>query len=195
MFGFFWFGYCLLRVSVLRGSVLEVPEKVFPAPTGQAVIPMTTTTISRTGQQRSALSAVPDGGRGFVLPLEHGPLAPATARHAVRPVLEAWGLDADRVYDALLVVSELVTNAVTHALPPVVLHLQGSVDDPGRVQVHVTDGGPRTETDHGSWAAARPEDEHGRGGQIVSALAGHTGTEAESDLDGLIDHWAGLDAA
>ncbi|MFE5948170.1 ATP-binding protein [Streptomyces sp. NPDC056480] len=153
----------------------------------------TTTTVFRNGQQRSALSAVPDGGRrGFSLPLEYGPLAPATARHAVRPVLESWGLDADRVYDTLLVVSELVTNAVTHALPPVVLHLRGSVDASGRVQVHVTDGGPRTETGHGNWAATRPEDEHGRGGQIVSALAG-TGTEA--DLDGLIDHWADLDAA
>ncbi|MCX5233208.1 ATP-binding protein [Streptomyces sp. NBC_00233] len=156
---------------------------------------MTTTTISRNGQQRSALSAVPDGGRGFVLPLEHGPLAPAAARHAVRPVLESWGLDAERVYDTLLVVSELVTNAVTHALPPVVLHLQGSVDGSGRVQVHVTDGGPCTETDHGNWAATRPEDEHGRGDQIISALAGHTGTGTGTDLDGLIDHWADLDAA
>ncbi|MDX2565443.1 ATP-binding protein [Streptomyces sp. TX20-6-3] len=156
---------------------------------------MTMTMVSRKGQQCSALSAVPDGGRGFVLPLEHGPLAPATARHAVRPVLASWGLDADRVYDTLLVVSELVTNAVTHALPPVVLHLRGSADGSGGVQVHVTDGGPRTEAGHGNWAATRPEDEHGRGGQIITALASHTGTATEADLYGLIDHWAGLDAA
>ncbi|MFB7867730.1 ATP-binding protein [Streptomyces sp. NPDC056069] len=160
---------------------------------------MTATTVSPYGQQRSALRALPAGGRVFGLPLEHGPLAPATARHAVRPVLEAWGLDGDRLYDVLLVVSELVTNAVTHALPPVMLHLHAAVDGSGRVQVHVTDGGPRAraESAPGNWAAARPEDEHGRGDVIVSALAGPTGTATGDDagLDGLIDHWADLGAA
>ncbi|MFB7867563.1 ATP-binding protein [Streptomyces sp. NPDC056069] len=90
--------------------------------------------------------ALPVGGRVFGLSLEYGPLAPATARHAVRPVLEAWGVDGDRVYDILLVVSELVTNAVTHALPPVMLHLHAAADGAGRVQVHVTDSGPRPDT-------------------------------------------------
>uniref|UniRef100_UPI003F498128 ATP-binding protein n=1 Tax=Streptomyces sp. CA-141956 TaxID=3240051 RepID=UPI003F498128 len=156
---------------------------------------MTATTVSPYGQQRSALRALPAGGRVFGLPLEHGPLAPATARHAVRPVLEAWGLAGDRLYDVLLVVSELVTNAVTHALPPVMLHLHVAADGSGRVQVHVTDGGPRTAAGPapGNWAAARPEDEHGRGDVIVSALAGPTGDDA--GLDGLIDHWADLGAA
>ncbi|MET8508142.1 ATP-binding protein [Streptomyces sp. NPDC004787] len=156
---------------------------------------MTTTTISRNRQPRPALHAAPDGERFFGLPLEHGPLAPATARHAARPVLAAWGLSEDRIYDTLVVISELVTNAVTHALPPVVLHLRATADASGGVQVHVADGGPRASTDCGSWAAARTGDEHGRGGQIVSALAGHTGTGTDSGLDGLIDHWAGLDAS
>ncbi|MFE5948746.1 ATP-binding protein [Streptomyces sp. NPDC056480] len=153
---------------------------------------MTTTTIS-SRHQCSALSAVSAGGRAFSTPLEHGPLAPAAARQAVRPVLEAWGLGEDRVYEMLLVISELVTNAVLHALPPIVLHLHGSVDSSGQIQVHVTDGGPRTGTDLGSWAASRPEGEHGRGGQIISALAKRT--KIDIDLDGLVDHWADLDAA
>ncbi|MFE0654657.1 ATP-binding protein [Streptomyces sp. NPDC059534] len=149
---------------------------------------MTTTTISRSRQPRPAPQAAPAGERVFGLSLEHGPLAPATARHAAQPILEAWGLDEDQVYDLLLVISELVTNAVTHALPPVVLHLHATADDTGHVRVHVSDGGPQTTA---GWAATRPDDEHGRGATIVTALAEHTGT----DIDGLIDHWADLTAA
>ncbi|MER7820233.1 ATP-binding protein [Streptomyces sp. NPDC096153] len=152
---------------------------------------MTCTTISRNRQQRPPLRAVPAGERVFDLRLEHGLLAPAAARHQARPVLAAWGLDEEQLYDALLVISELVTNAVTHALPPVVLHLHAAADDSRQVQVHVSDGGPQPTP--GTWAATRPADEHGRGTGIVSALTDHAGTD--SDTEGLIDHWADLTAA
>ncbi|MFI9824576.1 ATP-binding protein [Streptomyces sp. NPDC052013] len=126
----------------------------------------------------------------FDLPLEHGLTAPAAARHAARPVLVSWGLDEEQVYDTLLVISELVTNAVTHAAPPVVLHLHATQEG-GRVTVHVSDGGPQPAPV--TWAAARPEDEHGRGTLIVTALTYDTG--AEADPDGLIDRWADLTTA
>ncbi|WP_037626281.1 ATP-binding protein [Streptomyces aureus] len=126
----------------------------------------------------------------FGLPLEHGPLAPASARRESRPVLAAWGLGDDQIYDALVVISELVTNAVSHALPPVVLHLQASSSSSG-VQVCVSDGGPQDTPDN--WAAVRPVDEHGRGDMIVSALTGRAGSGF--DADGLIDRWASLDTA
>jgi anti-sigma regulatory factor (Ser/Thr protein kinase) len=126
----------------------------------------------------------------FHLQLEHGPLAPATARHEAKPVLEAWGLAEEQVYDALLVISELVTNAITHALPPVALHLQAASDSSGRVQIHVSDGGPEPRPD--TWAAARPDDEHGRGAAIISRLTEDAGVD--SDAEGLIDHWADLPA-
>ncbi|MER6434427.1 ATP-binding protein, partial [Streptomyces sp900105245] len=99
-----------------------------------------------------------------------------------------------QVYDLLLVISELITNAVTHALPPVILHLHALANGSGQVRVHVTDGGPQpTPTTPASWAAARPTDEHGRGATIISALTDHDGTDP--DLNGLIDHWADLSAA
>ncbi|MFE9139558.1 ATP-binding protein [Streptomyces sp. NPDC007355] len=154
---------------------------------------MTTTTLSPADQQQPMLQAGAAGERVFGLPLEHNPLAPATARHAARPILESWGLDDEQVYDLLLVISELVTNAVVHAQPPVVLHLHATADTTGQVQVHVSDGGPRPATHTGGWAAERPEDEHGRGEAIITTLTDCAGTD--SDTDGLIDHWATLDAA
>ncbi|MER6434687.1 ATP-binding protein [Streptomyces sp900105245] len=152
---------------------------------------MTLPTISRNPRR---LRAVEDGPRVFGLLLEHGPLAPATARHEARLVLASWGLAEDQIYAMLLVISELVTNAVTHALPPVVLHLEAATDGCGRVQIHVSDGGPQPSP--AAWAARRPADEHGRGAAIVSALADDAGTAgAASDVDGPIDHWADLGAA
>ncbi|MEU8949358.1 ATP-binding protein [Streptomyces sp. NPDC048489] len=151
---------------------------------------MTTMTLSRR-HHRPEPHAVFTGERTFGLSLEHGPLAPAAARHEARPVLVAWGLDDDQIYDTLLVISELVTNAVSHALPPVVLHLRASVEGSGPVEVRVSDGGPESTPDN--WAAARPADEHGRGDMIISALTSQAGAVSESD--GLIDHWASLDAA
>ncbi|MDX2565477.1 ATP-binding protein [Streptomyces sp. TX20-6-3] len=153
---------------------------------------MTTTTLSPASSQPAALQALPADKRVFSLPLEYGPLAPTTARHAARPVLESWGLGEEHVYDVLLVISELVTNAIVHALPPVVLHLQAVADSGGRVKVHVSDGGPQPATAAASWAAERPGDEHGRGGNIVNTLADSVGTDC--DTDGLIDHWATIGA-
>ncbi|MEV6332367.1 ATP-binding protein [Streptomyces sp. NPDC051909] len=156
---------------------------------------MTTTTISPARRPRPAPRAIPAGEHVFGLPLDHGPHAPATARHAARPVLASWGLDEDQIYDTLLVISELVTNAVTHALPPVTLHLHATADGSGHARVHVSDGGPQPASTPTSWAATRPDDEHGRGDTIITALAHHTGTSPGPSPDGLIDHWADLTAA
>ncbi|MZE54510.1 hypothetical protein GTY86_25225, partial [Streptomyces sp. SID5770] len=63
----------------------------------------------RTAKRASGAGRGHADERVLTLPLEQGPLAPATARHAAQPVLESWGLDGDQVYDLLLVISELVT--------------------------------------------------------------------------------------
>ncbi|MFD5820659.1 hypothetical protein [Streptomyces sp. NPDC127038] len=54
-----------------------------------------------------------------------------------------------------------------------------------------SDGGPQA--DPATWAATRPEDEHGRGVTIISALVDGGGSHRTSEE--LIDHWADLAAA
>ncbi|WP_369199039.1 ATP-binding protein [Streptomyces djakartensis] len=148
-------------------------------------------TLQTTTPPRPSQDASAHGRRVFDLPLEHQLTAPAAARHAARPVLASWGLSQEQVYDLLVVISELVTNAITHALPPVVLHLHASHTG-GKVQVRVDDGGPQPTP--ASWAAHRPDDEHGRGTLIVTALTYDTPDDVE-DLDGLVDRWADATAA
>jgi PAS domain S-box-containing protein len=93
----------------------------------------------------------------------------ATARQAVAEALGAWRIAPEAADDTVLLASELVTNALVHGRPPVVLGLRLTADE---VVLEVTDGAsfvPRTRR-------ATPDDEHGRGLQIVSALADRWGT-------------------
>lgn len=57
----------------------------------------------------------PSSGSQSRLELACEPCAPRHARAHVRDVLPRWGLPEDLVDDALLIVSELATNAVRHA--------------------------------------------------------------------------------
>ncbi|MFG2794511.1 ATP-binding protein [Streptomyces sp. NPDC048419] len=124
--------------------------------------------------------------------LPHHVSAAAVARHAAKPVLVSWGLDGDTVYDALLVISELVTNAVEHALPSIALHLEAATAPGGHTSVciDVTDGGPAPVP--GPWIASCAADEHGRGQQVVTALAQRAGIHHSPHAT---DHWAALEAA
>jgi anti-sigma regulatory factor (Ser/Thr protein kinase) len=100
--------------------------------------------------------------------LPHQPEAAGTARRIARTTLTAWGVEEDTVDQAVLVVSELVTNAVEHALPPVALHLALPAGD-ASVHIEVDDGGSAEE--EGAWTASCSDDEHGRGSGIIDCLA------------------------
>jgi anti-sigma regulatory factor (Ser/Thr protein kinase) len=103
-------------------------------------------------------------------PLPHVPEAIRWARRRARAVLENWQLPDETVDDALLIIAELSTNAIAHALPPAELSLTLRARGPGRV-LHIA------VSDRGSARAPGPpaprDDiaEHGRGLEIVTALA------------------------
>jgi anti-sigma regulatory factor (Ser/Thr protein kinase) len=118
--------------------------------------------------------------------LEHRVEAVATARHTAQTVLEDWDLDEETADAVLLVISELVTNAVEHAEPPLALHLHREHTG-NRLWIGVTDGGPATHD--GPWTTTCADDEHGRGLHIIDALADSQGTTSHPHG---ITHWARL---
>ncbi|GAA1939045.1 ATP-binding protein [Kitasatospora viridis] len=119
--------------------------------------------------------------------LPHSPRSARTARRLAHAALRRWGTDADTVDQALLVVSELVTNAVEHALPPVTLRLSRH---PHALHIEVADGGPAARD--GAWTAGCMPEEHGRGLAIVTAIAREHGCRVRP---GAGTHWADLCAA
>ena len=121
-------------------------------------------------------------------PLAYNPESACTAREITAAVFDGWHLGEGTTDAALLVVSELVTNAVEHAQPPVALHLHRERAG-SRVWMGVSDGGPAVT--EGDWTASCADDEHGRGMDIINALTAAHGCRSHS---GGTTHWARLQA-
>lgn len=107
------------------------------------------------------------------LELESDPRMVAAARHFVRDRLISWeateGLDA-----AVLVTSELVTNAVLHARTAIQVRVEV---DGRRVRIEVFDENSRAPVQ----AACPPDATSGRGLALVSALAPAWGIDHRPD--------------
>ena len=128
-----------------------------------------------------ALLLTPDGGeddvailtarvtsqspqRVAVLELEPNPGSVRQARRFVSATLAEWSQDAPLVDDAVLIASELVTNAVMHGKPPIRLRLRAEAEE---ILLEVDDGNdamPRK-------LRVGPEVTHGRGLAIVAELS------------------------
>ncbi|MCX5233223.1 ATP-binding protein [Streptomyces sp. NBC_00233] len=121
--------------------------------------------------------------------LNHAAQAPAAARHTAQLVLQAWQSDEETSDAVVLVVSELVTNAVEHARPPFALHLHREHAG-SRIWVGVTDGGPVDQNT--LWTTSCAPDEHGRSLGVVQALADGYGARTHST--GHVTHWARIPA-
>jgi anti-sigma regulatory factor (Ser/Thr protein kinase) len=109
------------------------------------------------------------------LPFSQG--APSTARSALRLFTRELSANVEDV--ALLLVSELVANAVQHGEPDITLGLwlqpdwlTISVDDAGKLPTSLMTGFPPH------------EHEHGRGLALVNALAAHWGIEGDDGGQG-----------
>ncbi|MFF9430595.1 ATP-binding protein [Streptomyces sp. NPDC014746] len=116
-----------------------------------------------TAEPPAARARGPEGEQWMI---EHRPDALGPVRREARASLASWGVGPAASDSVVLVVSELVTNAVRHALPPVGLQLRHDPAD-RRLWVEVTDGGPAI----GAGAGDLAPDEHGRGLLLVAAVA------------------------
>ncbi|MDG9716419.1 ATP-binding protein [Streptomyces sp. DH24] len=103
------------------------------------------------------------------------PGAVRTARAAVRVQLRDWDLDSVADMAALLV-SELVTNSLRHATGPIGVRLVRRPSGlPGVILVEVSDPLP----DPPRRRAARPDDESGRGLELVAISSRRWGTRPD----------------
>ena len=100
-----------------------------------------------------------DVERGLHLPQE--PHSAGVARGHVRQLLPGWS--ADRVQDALLLTTELVSNAIIHGWPDI--ELRADRDASQRLRVEVFDAAPTLPRMRASWAGG------GRGLTIVDEMA------------------------
>ncbi|MEV5177986.1 ATP-binding protein [Streptomyces flaveolus] len=164
--------------QVLRGACPAGPTGVSPSTPLIRAADRPLVVIAMAAQTaRLASSATPREGECFRrwYSLAHDATAPAAARHLTRDVLGRWGLSEESCDTAVLLVSELVTNAVQHALPPVSLSLQQRIAGGEReVRIHVGDGGPASDGRH-----LADSDEHGRGLFLLAALASASGAERD----------------
>jgi anti-sigma regulatory factor (Ser/Thr protein kinase) len=124
---------------------------------------------------------VGDPRRGLsvgVLAVSHVPQSAAEARRAVGDDLVRNGVDREAVDDVVLVVSELVGNAVLHAVAASdhELHVRWEIE-PDAVVVRVVDG--TAEMPMPMTPPAEPDAPSGRGLAIVAALARDWGVQCD----------------
>ncbi|WP_093173041.1 ATP-binding protein [Sinosporangium album] len=124
-----------------------------------------------------------------VVLLPYAPSSVAVARQRLCTELQQWGVFATAVDDAVLVVSELLSNALRHAhpLPSGEIKVSWRWTD-GQVEVAVSDGGAATEP-----RAGRPtlSSLGGRGLGIVEFLAERWGVRHDGEVTTV---WAVLPA-
>jgi anti-sigma regulatory factor (Ser/Thr protein kinase) len=110
--------------------------------------------------------------RSVRLALTAVPHASREARYVARAVLQDWDVATGLVDDAVLVISELVTNAVRHAGTATTLELEiGQTGD--RLRIALIDGDATEPRPRSAGAGA----EDGRGLAILAALSDRWGIE------------------
>lgn len=160
----------LAAVSAIATRKPAPPPSHRPAPSAKGAMPALRVSASSPTLAYHCAEGTRDRTDSAVhLPVPHRLQSVGCARDFSHAWLTAWGKEAELVSDVLLVVSELITNAVQHAAAPVSLTLRSFKG--GAVGVTVTDGGavspvPQERDD---------PDERGRGCFLVEAVAQESG--------------------
>jgi anti-sigma regulatory factor (Ser/Thr protein kinase) len=106
--------------------------------------------------------------------IEPEPAEVPRARSFLAAALDGWDVEPALRSDAVLIVSELVTNAIMHGRPPIELRVRCT---PEHVLLEVDDGAtalPRRQR-------PTPDDEHGRGLVLTAMIADRWGTRPLRD--------------
>ncbi|MFG2123094.1 ATP-binding protein [Streptomyces sp. NPDC048710] len=118
------------------------------------------------------------------------PAAVGTARRVLRDLLTAWGVAEPVRDDAVLVASELVTNALVHAAGERIVCRMRSTADRVRLEVEDQNRGAARPVQRQSG----PDDQNGRGLFLVDALSADWGVTLAPDRPARIV-WADLTTA
>ncbi|MEU9013353.1 ATP-binding protein [Streptomyces sp. NPDC048479] len=141
----------------------------------------------------SDIDVAPPRRTEHVSALPHIAEAVSAVRRRARTVLTQWHVPTPTADDALLVISELATNAIVHALPPAVLRLSMPGSGGRRaLRIEITDAGPPTRPRRSPESPQPAEQEHGRGTGIIAALSTRLGISHHPDG---ITRWAELPLA
>jgi anti-sigma regulatory factor (Ser/Thr protein kinase) len=119
---------------------------------------------------------VPHGARVATYLVTADPRAVAPARHFLTHTLTKWGVGDDAIDNAVLCLSELITNAVIHTGADCELRV---VLDDGVLTTTVRDGGSSVVVDP-RHVTLDPLAVHGRGLQIVDACSTRWGSELDA---------------
>lgn len=148
------------------GPTRRTPPPLLPIPPAHTSSP----------PRGAPMPVTPDGLRTVCWDLPHAPSVVGEARGMVRETLTRWALPS-LADDVVLVVGELLANAITYGDPPVRLSVWAGTDE---LCVRVTDHGP----DRPRHLDLGVEAAHGRGLTIVEALADASGVTPLPDTPG-----------
>ncbi|MET8612551.1 ATP-binding protein [Streptomyces misionensis] len=143
------------------------PDSAGTRAPGDVRAPVTDRSRPRLPGRSAAGSGLLGSAASFDLPAR--PTAVGSARRVVRELLTAWGVPQDVRDDALLVTSELVTNALVHAGGNrIACRLDGTAD---RIRIEVEDEAGDEDVALPVACRPGPDDQHGRGLFLVEALS------------------------
>ncbi|MDG6108441.1 SpoIIE family protein phosphatase [Dactylosporangium aurantiacum] len=155
------------HVGTVSGPLADVPDRLVTAllPDGpdDDITVLLARVVAAPGHEQSVVHHIPAEER-----------AVRSARQFVGTTLRRWDVPGPVVDDLVLVVSELAANAVMHGRPPIQLRLRNG-------GTHVVLELHDTATYLPRKQRPTPDDEHGRGLQLVSSLCDRWGTRPTAD--------------